>query len=50
MPGDTELRFHGVRATDTHDAIDQFAALRRIQPNAVTSSSWDPEQLIAHAA
>ncbi|MES2756706.1 MAG: type VI secretion system Vgr family protein [Pseudomonadota bacterium] len=49
MPGDTALRFHGVRATDTHDAIDQFAAMRSVQPNAVTSSSWDPEQLIAHA-
>jgi type VI secretion system secreted protein VgrG len=50
MPGEAELRFHGVRATDTRDAIDQFAAVRRIQPNAVTSSSWHPEQLFAHAA
>ncbi len=50
MPGSTELRFHGVRATDTQDAIDQFSALRRVQPNAVASSSWDPGQLVAHAA
>jgi type VI secretion system secreted protein VgrG len=50
MPGDASLRFHGVRATDSHDAIDQFAAVRRIQPNAVTGSSWHPEQLIAPAA
>ncbi|MDQ2989925.1 MAG: type VI secretion system tip protein VgrG, partial [Pseudomonadota bacterium] len=50
MPGDATLRFHGVRATDTHDAIDQFAAVRRIRPNAVTGSSWHPEQLIAPAA
>ncbi|HEU4375667.1 MAG TPA: type VI secretion system tip protein TssI/VgrG, partial [Telluria sp.] len=50
MPGDASLRFHGVRATDTHDAIDQFAAVRRIQPNAVTSSSWHPEQLFAPGA
>jgi hypothetical protein len=50
MPGDSALRFHGVRATDTHDAIDQFAAVRRVQPNAVTSSSWHPEQLVAPAA
>lgn len=50
MPGSTELRFQGVRATDTQDAIDQFSALRRVQPNAVASSSWDPGQLVAHAA
>jgi type VI secretion system secreted protein VgrG len=50
MPGETKLRFHGVRATDTQDAIDQFGALRRVQPNAVASSSWDPGQLVAHAA
>jgi type VI secretion system secreted protein VgrG len=50
MPGDEALRFHGVRATDTHDAIDQFAAVRRIQPNVVASTSWHPEQLFAHAA
>ena len=50
MPGESALRFHGVRATDTSDAIDQFAALRRIQPNAAASSSWHPEQLLAPAA
>jgi type VI secretion system secreted protein VgrG len=50
VPGDTDLRFHGVRATDTQDAIDQFAAVRRIAPNSVTSSSWHPHELIAPAA
>lgn len=49
MLGGCVLRFHGVRATDTQDAIDQFAAVRRIQSNAVTSSSWHPEQLFAFA-
>jgi type VI secretion system secreted protein VgrG len=49
MAGDVALRFHGVRATDTRDAIDQFGAVRRVRPNSVTSSSWDPEHLIAHA-
>jgi type VI secretion system secreted protein VgrG len=47
MPGDDALRFHGVRAADTSDAIDQFAGVRRIGENAVTSSSWHPEQLFA---
>ncbi len=48
--GGAELRFHGVRATDSDDAIDEFNALRRIQANAVTISSWDPTQLVAPAA
>jgi type VI secretion system secreted protein VgrG len=50
MPGEAYLRFHGVRATETRDAIDQFGAVRRVRPNAVTSGSWHPEQLFAHAA
>jgi type VI secretion system secreted protein VgrG len=50
MPGDDALRFHGVRAADTSDAIDQFAGVRRIGENAVTSSSWHPEQLFAPGA
>ncbi|SEN06439.1 type VI secretion system secreted protein VgrG [Duganella sp. CF517] len=48
--GGAALRFHGVRATDSEDAIDEFNALRRIQANAVTISSWDPTQLVAPAA
>ena len=48
--GGADLRFHGVRATDTDDAIDEFNAQRRIQANAVTISSWDPTQLVAPAA
>jgi type VI secretion system secreted protein VgrG len=50
MPGDTALRFHGVRATDTADAIDHFGALRQVLANAVSISSWDPTQLVALAA
>ncbi|MES2118104.1 MAG: type VI secretion system tip protein TssI/VgrG, partial [Pseudomonadota bacterium] len=49
-PGGATLRFHGVRATDSDDAIDQFAARRQVQPNAVSLSSWDPAQLLAPAA
>jgi type VI secretion system secreted protein VgrG len=48
--GGAALRFHGVRATDSDDAIDEFNAVRRIQANAVTISSWDPSQLVAPAA
>jgi uncharacterized protein involved in type VI secretion and phage assembly len=43
-------RFHGVRVTDTMDAIDHFGALRQVMPNAVAISSWDPRQLVAVAA
>jgi type VI secretion system secreted protein VgrG len=50
MPGDVSLRFHGVRATDTMDAIDQFGALRQVRANAVAVSSWDPAQLVAVSA
>lgn len=49
-PGGEVLRFHGVRATDVDDAIDGFAARRRVQANAVSISSWDPAQLVAPAA
>ena len=50
MPGGADIRFHGVRATDSADAIDQFSARRQVQPNAVGISSWDPAQLLAPAA
>jgi type VI secretion system secreted protein VgrG len=50
MPGDAALRFHGVRATDTQDAIDHFGAQRQVMANAVAVSSWDPQQLVAVAA
>ncbi|QYF95750.1 type VI secretion system tip protein VgrG [Massilia sp. PAMC28688] len=49
-PNGDILRFHGVRATDTDDAIDQFRARRQVQANAVSISSWDPEQLLAPSA
>jgi type VI secretion system secreted protein VgrG len=50
MPGGAEIRYHGVRATDSADAIDQFAARRQVQANAVSISSWDPAQLLAPGA
>lgn len=50
MPGVAGLRFHGVRASDTDDAIDSFSARRQVRPNAVGISSWDPQQLAAPAA
>jgi len=49
-PGDAEIRFHGVRATDTDDAIDHFSARRQVQANAISISSWDPAQLLAPSA
>ncbi len=49
-PGGDTIRFHGVRATDTDDAIDEFRARRQVQANAVTISSWDPFQLVAPSA
>jgi type VI secretion system secreted protein VgrG len=49
-PGNAAIRFHGVRATDTDDAIDGFRAHRRVQANAVSISSWDPAQVRAPAA
>jgi len=50
LPGGERLRFHGVRATDTDDAIDAFGARRQVAANAVGISSWDPAQLGAPAA
>lgn len=44
------MRFHGVRAADDRDAIDQFSAVRRVRSNAVATCRWDPQQLIAHGA
>ncbi len=49
-PGGQAIRFHGVRATDTDDAIDAFRARRQVGANAVSISSWDPFQLLAPAA
>jgi type VI secretion system secreted protein VgrG len=44
------LRFHGVRATERDDAIDQFSARRAVAPNAVSIASWDPALVAAPAA
>ena len=49
-PGGDVLRFHGVRATEHDDAIDDFRARRVVQANAVAVSSWDPAQLVAPGA
>jgi type VI secretion system secreted protein VgrG len=49
-PGGDAIRFHGVRATERDDAIDEFRARRRVTANGVSISSWDPKQLLAPAA
>jgi type VI secretion system secreted protein VgrG len=49
-PGGDSIRFHGVRATELDDAIDEFRAHRRIAANGVSISSWDPAQLLAPSA
>jgi len=49
-PAVQALRFHGVRATERDDSIDQFAARRAIAPNAISIASWDPAQVSAPAA
>lgn len=49
-PGGDVLRFHGVRATEHDDAIDDFRARRAVQANGVAISSWDPTQLVAPGA
>lgn len=50
MPGEAALRFHGMRATDTQDAIDQFAAVGQVKPNSTITSSWHPGMLVAPAS
>ncbi|MBD8528853.1 type VI secretion system tip protein VgrG [Massilia sp. CFBP 13647] len=50
MPDGRAIRFHGVRATDTDDAIDGFSAHRRVSANGVAISTWNPAQLIAPSA
>jgi type VI secretion system secreted protein VgrG len=49
-PGGDAIRFHGVRATERDDAIDEFRARRRVAANGVSISSWEPAQLLAPAA
>jgi len=49
-PGGNVLRFHGVRATEVDDAIDDFRARRSVQANGVAISNWDPAQLVAPSA
>ncbi|WP_051293442.1 type VI secretion system Vgr family protein [Pseudoduganella violaceinigra] len=49
-PAVQALRFHGVRATERDDAIDQFSARRAVAPNAISIASWDPQQVAAPAA
>ena len=39
-----------VRATEASDSINQFAAIRQVQSNAVTVSSWDFAQVSAPAS
>ncbi|MES2017644.1 MAG: type VI secretion system tip protein TssI/VgrG [Pseudomonadota bacterium] len=49
-PGGNTIRFHGVRATDSDDAIDELRARRQVQANAVSISSWDPAKVFAPGA
>ncbi|MET3120351.1 type VI secretion system secreted protein VgrG, partial [Undibacterium sp. GrIS 1.8] len=48
--GSKLIRFHGVRASESSDAINQFSARRSVQANAVSLSSWDARQVSAPAA
>ena len=41
------IRYHGVRATESSDSIQQFSAKRQVQSNAVTVASWNPFELHA---
>jgi type VI secretion system secreted protein VgrG len=50
MPDGQTIRFHGVRATEADDAVDEFRACRRVSANGVAISSWNPEQLSAPSA
>ncbi|MGX4643420.1 type VI secretion system Vgr family protein [Massilia sp. SYSU DXS3249] len=50
LPAVEPIRFHGVRATERDDAIDQFSARRTVRANGVAISSWDPTQLFAPGA
>lgn len=50
MPDGDTIRFHGVRATECDDAIDEFRARRVVRANGVGISSWDPAQLLAPSA
>ncbi|TCV90684.1 type VI secretion system Vgr family protein [Sulfurirhabdus autotrophica] len=50
MPGGADIRFHGVRATEAEDGINQFGSQRQIQSNAVSVASWDYTQVSAPAA
>ncbi|WP_269780108.1 DUF2345 domain-containing protein [Sulfuriferula nivalis] len=49
MPGGRALRFAGVRASDSTDAIDGFASLSQIRPTQVATSSWLPSTVVAPA-
>lgn len=48
--GGDAIRFHGVRATELDDAIDEFGARRQVQANGVSISSWNYETLVAPGA
>ena len=50
LPAVEPIRFHGVRATERDDTIDQFSARRAVAANGVIISSWDPAQIFAPGA
>ncbi|WP_223246905.1 type VI secretion system Vgr family protein, partial [Sulfuriferula thiophila] len=50
LPGGRAVRFAGVRASDSEDAIDRFATSSQIVSHQVAASSWLASQVIAPAA
>ncbi|MGH8086483.1 MAG: type VI secretion system Vgr family protein, partial [Lysobacter sp.] len=44
------VRFHRIDATESLDAISHFTEQRQATANAVTTASWQPERVEAHAA
>lgn len=50
LPGDRSVRFAGMRATDSDDAIDHFASSSQIVGQQVAVSSWLAAGVIAPSA
>ncbi|MEG3183271.1 type VI secretion system Vgr family protein [Novilysobacter erysipheiresistens] len=50
VPESGPVRFHRTDATEASDAINHFTEQRQATANAVTTASWQPERVEAHAA
>ena len=50
VPEVDPVRFHRIDATEASDAISHFTEQRQATANAVTTASWQPERVEAHAA